>query len=68
MSYFKFFGFYLKFSNDKEKYISHWENLMIDISFWKEKEARKSRFSHLSEDELIDEVRNIIINNLWLKL
>lgn len=63
-----FYGFYLKFSSNKEAYISYWENFMLDISCWKEKEVRESKYANLNEDELIDEVYKVIIDNLWLKL
>lgn len=63
-----FFGLYLKFSSNTETYISYWEDFMLNVSCWKEKEVREYKFSHLNEDELIDVVCQTITNNLLLKL
>ncbi|WP_412032674.1 Fic family protein [Malacoplasma muris] len=63
-----FFGLYLKFSGNKETYISNWEEFMINISSWNERKERETKYSKLNREELIEEVYNVIIKNIWLKL
>lgn len=61
-----FYGFNLKFSNIGKNYVLFWENFMLNVSCWKEKEVRKSTYADLNEEGLIDEVYKVIISNLFL--